>query len=95
MDDNLELNKNIFRDNLPRLLSEGNQGRFAVVHIDKSERPEDYITEITCWDTYRDASQYGHGKYRLSNFLIRKVERTPTVKEFSRPLERARHIFQV
>lgn len=53
-----------FRE-LPRLLHEGEQGRYAVV---KGE-----IFHGT-WDTFRDARQYGYERFEDGHFLTQKVD---------------------
>jgi hypothetical protein len=52
---------------VPRLLAEGEVGRHAVVQGDQVHGT---------WDTYRDAMQYGAGKFDLDTpFMVHQVDR--------------------
>jgi hypothetical protein len=62
-----------------RLLAEGEQGRFALIHGDEV---------VSVWDTYRDASQAGSERFDLGTFMIRqilKVERPGFLTPFLVP----------
>ena len=48
-----------------RLLAEGEQGRFALIHGDEV---------ASVWDTYRDASQAGHERFGLGTFMIKEIQ---------------------
>ncbi|MCI0703327.1 MAG: hypothetical protein L0241_19790 [Planctomycetia bacterium] len=50
---------------LPRLLEEGEEGRYAVVKGNTVHR---------AWDTYRDALQYGYDKFGMEQFLVQVVD---------------------
>jgi hypothetical protein len=62
----LEREMEAYRRELPRLLEEGEQGRFALVHGDMV---------ISIWDTRRDAVQAGHERFGLTPFLVQEVQR--------------------
>jgi hypothetical protein len=55
----------VFCRELPRLLEEGEEGRYAVV---KGE------TFHGTWDTFRDARQYGYDRFEDGLFLTQKVD---------------------
>jgi hypothetical protein len=56
----------VYRRELPRLLQEGEAGRFAVIQGGRV-----YGT----WDTYRDASQYGREKFPLDQpFMVQRID---------------------
>lgn len=48
------------RKSKPSLLSR-NKGRFAVGRVGDN---------FSCWDTYRDAVEYGYNKYGLDRFVV-------------------------
>jgi hypothetical protein len=50
---------------LPRLLEEGEAGRFAVVKGD---------TVHGAWDTYRDALQHGYDRFGMERFAVQVVD---------------------
>ena len=50
---------------LPRLLYEGEEGRYVVVH-------GDYLSEP--WDTFRDAMQHGRSRASAGQFLAQKID---------------------
>src|SRR5262249_12634426 len=55
-----------YRRELPRLLAEGEEGRFVVIHGDQV---------LGTWDTYRDASQYAREKFNPDEqFLLQCVD---------------------
>jgi hypothetical protein len=55
----------VYYRELPRMLEEGEEGRFAVV---KGE------TFHGTWDTFRDARQYGYERFEDGLFLTQKVD---------------------
>ncbi len=55
----------VYYRELPRLLEEGEEGRYAVV---KGE------TFHGTWDTFRDARQYGYDKFPDGLFLTQKID---------------------
>jgi hypothetical protein len=55
----------VYYRELPRLLQEGEAGRYAVV---KGE------TFHGTWDTFRDARQYGYDRFEDGLFLTQKVD---------------------
>jgi len=55
----------VYYRELPRLLEEGEQGRYAVV---KGE------TFHGTWDSFRDARQYGYERFEDGLFLTQKVD---------------------
>jgi len=66
LDDFPEHQKNLeaFEKALPKLLKEGERG-YALVG------PE---SEITCWDTWKDALQVGYDSYGLNNpFIVQEI----------------------
>lgn len=50
---------------LPRLLEEGDDGRWALMKGDEI---------LSTWDTYRDASQAGREKFGLDPICVMKIE---------------------
>ena len=54
-----------FYHHLPRLLEEGEGGRFAVLRGDKVD---------SVWDTGRDARQHGYRTYDDGRFLTAKID---------------------
>jgi hypothetical protein len=56
---------NTYRRELPRLLAEGEEGRFALVKGDQL---------IAVWDTFDDAYQAGRLLYGLEVFLAQPIE---------------------
>jgi hypothetical protein len=55
-----------YRRELPRLLAEGEKGRWAVVKGDQV---------LATWDTYRDASQYAREKFPVGEpLMIQQVD---------------------
>jgi hypothetical protein len=54
-----------FYRHLPRLLQNGEQGKYVVVHGDQT---------FGVWDTFRDAVQFGHGKFDDGRFLAQKID---------------------
>jgi hypothetical protein len=55
----------VYYRELPRLLQEGKEGRYAVVKGD---------TFHGTWDTFRDARQYGYDKFSDGLFLTQKID---------------------
>lgn len=55
----------VYYRELPRLLREGDGGRYAVVKGD---------TLYGTWDTFRDARQYGYDKFGLEPFLTQQID---------------------
>jgi hypothetical protein len=51
--------------NLPKLLSDGEAGRFVVIHRDEL---------CKTWDTSRDALQYGHERFGDQLFMVHRVD---------------------
>jgi hypothetical protein len=54
-----------YRRELPRLLEEGEAGRFAVICGDKI---------LDTWDTYRDALQYGNDRCGDQPFMVQRID---------------------
>jgi hypothetical protein len=50
---------------LPRLLEEGEAGRFAVIKGD---------LVLGAWDTYRDALQYGYERFGAEPFMAQRID---------------------
>ena len=50
---------------LPRLIDEGEEGRYAVVKG---------TTVHGAWDTYRDALQYGYDRFGTESFMVQVVD---------------------
>ena len=50
---------------LPRLVAEGEEGRYAVIKGDKV---------LSTWDTYRDALHAGHEHFEPGDFSVNKVD---------------------
>jgi hypothetical protein len=49
---------------LPRLLADGNEGRYALIRDDEL---------LSVWDTLADASQAGHERFGLDRFMAQKI----------------------
>jgi hypothetical protein len=62
----MELDRELetYRRELPRLLKEGQEGKFALVHGD---------TVDSCWDTGRQAYEEGCKRFGLDLFLVQQV----------------------
>jgi hypothetical protein len=54
-----------FYRELPRLLDDGEAGRYVVIR-------DDQIHGV--WDTFRDAIQYGYEKFDDGRFLAQKID---------------------
>ncbi len=54
-----------YRRELPRLLEEGESGRFAVIEGD---------AVLSTWDTYRDALQYGYERFGDHPFMVQRID---------------------
>ncbi len=50
---------------LPRMLEEGQEGRYAVVKGGAVHG---------AWDTYRDALQYGYDRFGVESFMVQVVD---------------------
>jgi hypothetical protein len=61
----LEREFTTYRRELPRLLSEGDAGRFAVIR-------EDQVVSI--WDTQRDAIQVARERFGLEPVTVKKID---------------------
>jgi hypothetical protein len=61
----LEAEVATYRRELPRLLEEGEAGRFAVINGDQV---------LATWDTYRDALQYGYERFGEQPFLAQRID---------------------
>ena len=66
-----------FRKQLPSLAKE--EGRFVLIHEAEVEGT---------YDSYRDALKAGYTKYRLSPFLVKKIETVESILRFNRELWR-------
>jgi hypothetical protein len=55
---------NTFRRELPRLLQEGHQNRYALIQGE---------TVAAVWGTLHDATQAGYQRFGLTPFLVQKV----------------------
>lgn len=68
----LEREYEAYKRELPRLLEQGENGRFALIRGD---------AVISVWDTYRDAIQTGYDHFGLQPFMVKRVElvETPVV----------------
>jgi hypothetical protein len=54
-----------YRHALPRLLDEGEAGRFVVIQGDQV---------LGTWDTYRDALQYGYERFGDQPFMAQRID---------------------
>jgi hypothetical protein len=54
-----------YRRELPRLLEEGEGGRFAVIKGDQV---------LATWDSYRDALQYGYERFGDHPFMAQRID---------------------
>lgn len=64
-----------FERELPRLLAEGEEGRWALVHGD---------TVASVWDTCPDAVQAGDERFGLVPFLVQQVVAEPIALRITR-----------
>jgi len=64
-----------FERELPRLLAEGEEGRWALVKGDHV---------VSVWDTSGDAVQAGDEKFALEPFLVQRVLREPRIAKSTR-----------
>jgi hypothetical protein len=55
----------MFTRELPRLLADGEEGRWIVIHLEES---------IGIWDTFDDALQSGYDRFPLKPFLVRRIQ---------------------
>jgi hypothetical protein len=55
----------VYLQQLPSLLAEGEEGRFAVIKGNQISGT---------WDTYRDASQYGRERFGDEPFMIHRID---------------------
>jgi hypothetical protein len=56
---------------LPRLLSAGEGGRFAVIKGDDV---------LGTWDTYRDALEYGYDRFGDQPFMVQLIDKRDVVR---------------
>jgi hypothetical protein len=54
-----------YRRELPRLLEEGETGRFALIRGEQV---------VSVWDTYRDATQYGYERFADAPFMVQRID---------------------
>ncbi len=73
----LEHEQAVFQRELPRLLAEGEQGRFALIHGAEVD---------STWDSRRDALQAGHQRFGLEPFFIRQISAVEKVHIITRLL---------
>ena len=67
-----------FRRELPRLLAEGHEGRFALVKGDQV---------VSLWDTFDDAHQAGRDKFGFTPFLAQPVDRRDLGRAFPKEFQ--------
>jgi hypothetical protein len=62
----MELDRELetYRRELPRLLAEGHEGKFALVHGDRVD---------SLWDTDQQAYEEGCKRFKLELFLVQQV----------------------
>lgn len=67
-----------YQRELPRLLTAGEQGRWALVQGNDV---------VSMWDTFSDAVQAGHDRFGLTPFLVQQVlpEGRPSQSPWQRP----------
>lgn len=61
----LETEFDTYGRELPKLLEDGEAGRFAVIQGDKV---------FSTWDTYRDALQYGYERFGDQPFMVQQID---------------------
>jgi hypothetical protein len=71
----LEREIETFRRELPRLLAEGKENKFAVVRGDQV---------AGTYDTYEQAVAAGYDQFNLDPFMVKKVEKVETIKVFTK-----------
>jgi hypothetical protein len=71
----LEHELEVFRKELPRLLTEGKAGSYVVIHQD---------TVAGMHQTFLEAMEAGHTRFGLGPFLVKKVEAVETIRVFAR-----------
>jgi hypothetical protein len=67
-----------YRRELPRLLAEGHEGRFAVIHDDQV---------VSIWDTFEDAYQAGRQQFGLVPFLAQPVDARDLTRVFPKEFD--------
>lgn len=64
----------VFQKALPDLLSQGNEGKYALVH-------DDQVAAIC--DTEEQAIQAGYDRFELKPFLVKKIEAVEKPRYYS------------
>jgi hypothetical protein len=59
-----------YQRELPRLLEEGREGQFVLIHGDQVD---------SCWETDEQAYEAGCQRFGLAPFLVQRVQRTEPV----------------
>src|SRR5262245_33773914 len=73
----LEKELETYKRELPRLIQEGGQGKFALVHGDSVD---------SVWDTWKDALQAGYDRFGLEPFLVKEIQETERPVFFTRDI---------
>jgi hypothetical protein len=73
-----------YRRELPRLLAEGQEGRYVLIKDDQL---------ISISDTFDDACQAGHERYGLGPFLAQPIDPRDLTRVFPEALESRNHPF--
>lgn len=74
----LEKELETYKRELPRLIQEGGQGKFALVHGDSVD---------SVWDTWKDALQAGYDRFGLEPFLVKEIQETERPVFFTRDIK--------
>ena len=73
----LERELQAFRKSLPKLIADGSEGKYALVHGDDV---------VDVFGTYEDAIKEGYAKFGLDPFLVKQIQAVEQVQFISRPL---------
>ena len=64
-----------YKNKLPELLANAEDGKFALIHGDEL---------VAVYGTYEDAIKEGYGRFKLEPFLVKHIEATEQVQFISR-----------
>lgn len=75
----LERELDTFRRELPRLLQEGNQGKFVLIHRDQVD---------SVWDSLDAALEAGYDRFGLEAFMVKEITALENPRYLSRNVKR-------
>jgi hypothetical protein len=73
----LETELKTYKDKLPELIAEKNEGKFVLIHGTEL---------INVYDTYEDAIKDGYAKFKLEAFLVKQIQAIEHAQFISRLL---------